>query len=56
MLIRTPSARRLVIDPAHGRATWSIIPGSFSYRRDAHDYGYLQVVKAALDRKRRDTT
>lgn len=33
-----------------------IIPGSLSHGRDARDYGYLQVVKAALDRKRRGKT
>jgi glycosyltransferase involved in cell wall biosynthesis len=33
-----------------------IIPGSLSYGRDERDYGYLQTVKAALDRKRRGTT
>jgi glycosyltransferase involved in cell wall biosynthesis len=33
-----------------------IIPGSLSHGRDGRDYGYLQVVKAALDRKRRDKT
>lgn len=33
-----------------------IIPGSLSYGRDGRDYGYLQVAKAALDRKRRGTT
>ncbi|MET0653733.1 MAG: glycosyltransferase family A protein [Hyphomicrobiaceae bacterium] len=33
-----------------------IIPGSLSHGRDGRDYGYLQVVKAALDRKRRGMT
>ena len=33
-----------------------IIPGSLSYGRDGRDYGYLQVVKAALERKRRGQT
>jgi hypothetical protein len=29
-----------------------VIPGSLSYGRDERDYGYLHVVKAALDRRR----
>ena len=33
-----------------------IIPGSLSYGRDGRDYGYLQTVRAALDRKRRGQT
>jgi glycosyltransferase involved in cell wall biosynthesis len=33
-----------------------IIPGSLSYGRDGRDHGYLQTVKAALDRKRRSKT
>ncbi|HEU0290283.1 MAG TPA: glycosyltransferase family A protein [Burkholderiales bacterium] len=33
-----------------------IIPGSLSHGRDSRDYGYLQTVKAALDRKRRGMT
>lgn len=33
-----------------------IIPGSVSYGRDGRDYGYLQAVKAALDRKREGKT
>jgi hypothetical protein len=33
-----------------------IIPGSLSHGRDSRDYGYLQTVKAALDRRRRGKT
>jgi hypothetical protein len=33
-----------------------IIPGSLSHGRDSRDYGYLQTVKAALDRRRRGNT